>query len=371
MKTFTIHNSNKTLYSYISKFFVEKLDIGNTRELISNSYYDVLKYNLYLSPYQKEPILFEYDGVQVIIEIKKDNENDKFERSITLLITITSENPETTMNKLIEEAKSYHNRTVQDYINVNICNYQGKWEKTTKVQKRTKETIYLPDETINFMFNDIEKFYSRKEKYNELCIPHKRTYLFFGPPGTGKTSFIKMLASQFNKTIGIINLSYYFSNESLINAISNFDADFLVIEDFEQIIRDSNASPSAIINTIDGIVNRDGLVMFLTTNNIEKLGDVVARPGRIDKILEIGHATKEVVTKMVTKFFPEQIDKIDKFYDNLPKKITTARLENYFMRHLEDKDICKYSKELFRNELEDGTRKTLENKYDCYNAIYA
>jgi ATP-dependent Zn protease len=371
MTTYTIHNSNKTLYSYISKYLVEKLHIGDTRELVSNSYYDVLKYNLFLSPYQKEKIQFDYDGINLVIEIKKDSENDKFERSITLLITINSIEPQKIMNKLIEDAKNYHNRTVQDYINVNICNYQGKWEKTTKVQKRTKETIYLPDKTINFMFDDINKFYARKEKYNELCIPHKRTYLFFGPPGTGKTSFIKMMASHFNKTIGIINLSYYFSNESLINAISNFDADFLVIEDFEQIIRDSNASPSAIINTIDGIVNRDGLVMFLTTNNIEKLGDVVTRPGRIDKILEIGHATKEVITKMVTKFFPEQTDKIDKFCEDLPKKITTAKLENYFMHHLEDKDICKHVKELFKNELEEGTRKTLENKYSSYGSVYA
>jgi hypothetical protein len=380
--TYTIHNSNKTLYSYISTFLVEKLNVGNFRELVSNSYYDVLRYNLYLSHYEQNEIQYDFNGNKIYFRIKKENENDKFERSITLFITIDSENHEQVLNNFIAEAKEYHNKTIENHINVDICNYIGKWEKTTRIPKRKRETIYLPDETVNYMFDDISKFLSRKDKYKELCIPHKRAYLLFGPPGTGKTSFIKMIASHFDKSIGIINLSYYFSNESLINAISNFNADFLVIEDFEQIIRDSNASPSAVINTIDGIVNRDGLIMFFTTNNIEKLGDVVTRPGRIDKILEIGHATKEVISKMFMKFMPTQEKNLAKFLENIPKKITTARLENFFMKHIDKNDICdnydkpendisRYTKELFKNDLEESTRKTLENKYGCYNSVYA
>jgi energy-coupling factor transporter ATP-binding protein EcfA2 len=378
MRTFAIQSTNKTLYSYLTRFLAEKLGIGDVYELCSNTCYDVLRYNLSLSPLSEKEFAFQHRDNRFLVKLKRETVGDTvIARTSTLLITAVSPDdrvetdPREALNALISDAREYHHHTVSDFINVNICNFQGKWEKTTKIKKRAKESVYLPDETVDFMFGDLRTFYERERTYARLGIPYKRTYLFFGPPGTGKTTFIKMLASVFDKSIGIINLSYYFSNESLINAISNFDADYLVIEDFEQIVRDSKASPSAIINTIDGILNREGLVMFLTTNNIERLGEVVTRPGRVDKILEIGFVTPEVVEKMFTRFFPEQVERLGRFQESVPKKTTTAKLENFFLRHLDCEDITKFSRELFTNELEDGRRKTMENKYESYTAMYS
>ena len=80
----------------------------------------------------------------------------------------------------------------------------GYWQQLSKLPKREVETLHLPNDLLKENINDLEKFLNGREEYIKYGIPYKRNYLFEGIPGTGKTSFIFVLASYFNMIIAII-----------------------------------------------------------------------------------------------------------------------------------------------------------------------
>ena len=50
-------------------------------------------------------------------------------------------------------------------------------------------------------------FTNSRDHYAHLGIPFRRGYLFFGSPGSGKTSLINALASELKYSISLINMS--------------------------------------------------------------------------------------------------------------------------------------------------------------------
>ena len=63
--------------------------------------------------------------------------------------------------------------------------------------KRSIESMSLNKEGMALL-DDIKKFISpeSEELYERLGVPYKRNYLLHDPPGTGKTSIIRSIASE-------------------------------------------------------------------------------------------------------------------------------------------------------------------------------
>lgn len=54
---------------------------------------------------------------------------------------------------------------------------------------------------------DIQEFVDSEDWYTEMGIPYKRSYLFFGPPGTGKSSLAQAVAAEIKFSICFVNCS--------------------------------------------------------------------------------------------------------------------------------------------------------------------
>lgn len=122
--------------------------------------------------------------------------------------------------------------------------------------------------------------------------------LLIGPPGTGKTNFLKSL---FNHAKQDIQLTY---DEKLILSGSYFSdflqskKKFLVIEDADTILTsrsEGNNLISKFLNTADGIVPNTKKKLIFTTNlpNVRDVDKALIRPGRCFDVLEIGYLNKE------------------------------------------------------------------------------
>lgn len=73
---------------------------------------------------------------------------------------------------------------------------------------RQATSIDMDLETKREYISDVETFLSEETRrwYAERGIPRRRGYLFSGPPGTGKTSFIKATAGLFGLDIYTVSI---------------------------------------------------------------------------------------------------------------------------------------------------------------------
>lgn len=249
------------------------------------------------------------------------------------------------------------------------------WCKMTPLVKRNISTIYLPEKTRTSVCNDLENFLSpeTKEKYQLFGIPYHRTYCFHGLAGTGKTSFIHALASTYNKNIAFLPFDTKLNDSMMIELVTNIPEDcFLVLEDFDCLFNNGNASKplismSSFLNCLDGIPSKHGQIVFLTTNHYLKLDPIICRPGRIDMIVEFKEIIRSQLMFMLEKFFPNQKEKYDEFYEKIKNKnLTTCMLQHYFFQRHPDgcilQDVDKHIDEMI--EIHQTQRE--ENKKSIY-----
>jgi chaperone BCS1 len=210
------------------------------------------------------------------------------------------------------------------------------WENYTKRKKRTFDSIFLDSKIIDGIKNSFENFLNNEEWYNQRGIPYKFVFLFYGQPGTGKTSLIHAIASTYNLEVRYItslgNLRGLFltANKDKIFVIEDIDTLFSNLkrkedQSSEQILHD-------LLNSLDGFTTPHGIIIAITSNHPENLDPALLRPGRIDLPLEIGLLNFESAQKMVLAHFKDENNRFQLLKDNW-KQISGAKLQSILLEN--------------------------------------
>jgi chaperone BCS1 len=180
-----------------------------------------------------------------------------------------------------------------------------------------------------------------------MGIPHALGLLFYGSPGTGKTSAIKAIAKYMNMNVVIIPMNTirtradleqvfytpYYGGESIpydkriyvfeeidcngwedivINRkdkvnLSDMLANVKTEDDMKKYMllkkeEDAKLNLGAILELLDGIIEVPGRMIIITTNHPEKLDPAIKRPGRIDMQIEFKKLRRQHIADIYEKW---------------------------------------------------------------------
>ena len=275
--------------------------------------------------------------------------------------------------KIVEiKAKDYYKKTMMDQKNY-YYNYstKNKWDKYEINSTKTFDNIFLDKNTKNSLDEYIGKMLNNDIIYSKLGIPQKLGLLFYGKPGTGKTSTIYAIASKTKSDIYNLNLrglkSEFMEQVRLVPSHS-----VVCINDIDTIAISHNRSPDDDIYSDDtieednsnksdnikkdksikndnkkednsnksnnksdnksnnkkedssSIIEKVGLndllevldgycyfkkcIIIMTTNHIEKLDPALIRPGRIDHKFEFNLASHYQINSIMKYCYGHELD---------------------------------------------------------------
>lgn len=202
--------------------------------------------------------------------------------------------------------------------------FAGEWEIIRTKKKRNIRSVILRHDIKDPIIAEIEEFYQSKAWYDDRGLIYKRTYIFHGIPGTGKSSLIYALASYFDRPVYMVNLNVM-TEDTLQSAMDNIPPGaFVAIEDIDvgtavaerevpttdeekEKVKAQKISMSTILNMLDGIAAISGCVITITTNAIEKLDHAMTRKGRIDKIVEIPPLRDVDIREYISVMYPDNV----------------------------------------------------------------
>lgn len=162
----------------------------------------------------------------------------------------------------------------------------------------TDQLLRLPDSKSDMLIAEVHKFWGLREQFkngNDLAYGgylHKRGYMLFGPPGSGKTSTVKFLSNDIVKMGGIV---IYADVEPgtvghMIGAVSVIEPDkqmIVVLEDFDSLIEAHGEA--GYLALLDGESSTDNTLFLATTNYPSRLDPrIYNRPGRFADVVKIG-----------------------------------------------------------------------------------
>jgi len=248
-------------------------------------------------------------------------------------------------NKLL-----FSSKVISDLNNPDLQNYE------------TFDNIFHTNK--NKIIKDIDKLHDTNY-YKKNGLKRKKGYMFYGLPGTGKTTTVMAMSNYDRRHIIEVPFSRVQTNNELesilnINCINSieFNQDNIIILFDELDIKtnikqeniltketifskkkydnDTDEDPitknvdklnlSTLLSRFDGIGNHSGLIIIATTNNIDNIDNAIYREGRLN-LMYFDNATLNDIQNIIEKYYDCILDKnLIEQIKTLDKKISHAKI---------------------------------------------
>jgi len=269
------------------------------------------------------------------------------------------------VRELLEEARDTFKPESQNNMVV-YTRGLGYWDDYY-VPTRSMESVILPEGQSEMLIQDMTSFLSSEVWYREKGVPYHRGYLFHGPPGSGKTSFLLALATHLERDIALVNLkSTDLADGGLATALTEVPRNtILLIEDVDCVVptREGRSTEgisfAGLLNALDGLTTPHGQIVFMTTNHREKLDPALIRPGRCDTEVLFTHATNFQKEMMFTRFFPDS-PLASKFAQVADGNISMAEIQKYMMLYTDSPQAALENTNQLRRVQDETEAKTPE-----------
>lgn len=218
-----------------------------------------------------------------------------------------------------EDLKPYLLNTSQG--KVFIVNYD--YDLHPHEMKAPPEAIFLNDELLEDFQQDVTGFLEDEEFYTKVKkIDYKRSSLFYGPPGNGKTSLITWAATKFDKVFVVPpDVAAPEAARNINQLCTETESKLIVLEDLDSL----NENTSDLLNFVDGTVKIHKAYFIGTTNFPDKLHEnILSRPSRFDSFIEIPRPNETTREKLLRHHLPELSEEEYKKYIKQSKGLNAS-----------------------------------------------
>ena len=135
---------------------------------------------------------------------------------------------------------------------------------------------------------------SLNDYYDRYMASSANILLLIGPPGTGKTTFIRGLLAHTNSSAIVSYDAGILDKDGFFARFIESDDNVMVLEDSDAFLKprsDGNTMMHRFLNVGDGLVTTKGKKMIFSTNlpSIRDIDSALTRPGRCFDIVEFGN----------------------------------------------------------------------------------
>lgn len=216
----------------------------------------------------------------------------------------------------------------------------------------------LDEELFNNLKRDTDLFFSEKTEkfFKDNNLVYKRGIFMYGPPGNGKTTFIKYFITNFKKSYSILCEPRNFDpgmGKFLSQRLGKDAKKVIVFEDVDAIVYDYMAR-SALLNFLDGAGVVDKTLFMATSNYPGRLDSALTkRPSRFDQRYKIDLPNRSMRKKFLKKFFPDLSgDQLDLYAQKTEGFSGAYFKELFILRGMQDCTIDKAVRQI-RAQIDD------------------
>ena len=177
--------------------------------------------------------------------------------------------------------------------------------------------LELPEMLSDTVIKVVENFWNSEKDYkegNEFVVggaAYKLGIMLFGPPGSGKSSVIKIVSKKIIERNGVVfHASHPGALMSFLNDFSRIEPNrkcVVILEDIDSLIY--RYGDAEYLELLDSAKSIDNVLFIATTNYPDKLDPrIYNRPGRFSHVIKIGlptAVTREAYLKAILKNYQD------------------------------------------------------------------
>ncbi|CAN6461962.1 unnamed protein product [Victoria cruziana] len=170
------------------------------------------------------------------------------------------------------------------------------WRSAPFRHPATFETVAMEPDVKRGLKSDLESFGKGRQYFHRVGRTWKRSYLFCGVSGTGKSTTIAAMANLLGYDLYVMELSHITDDSELKILLQQISGrTILVVEDLDEFFpglvgevpeggRTTGVTISGLLNMMDGIWSccEEQRIMVFTMGSKEGIDPTVLRPGRLD-----------------------------------------------------------------------------------------